>query len=122
MRTAPPIRRLAVRVRGPMRVSVRSRCRATAGFWWAASLGPFRALAIQSDGRILIGGAFASFDGAPVGFFARLNSDGSRDAIFRAGAAADAPVNALALDPQGRIFAVGAFSQFAGQSRRGFVR
>lgn len=45
--------------------------------------GAVKALAVQADGRILVGGAFTSFDGQPRPGVARLNRDGSLDATFQ---------------------------------------
>ena len=44
--------------------------------------GPVRAIAIQSDGKVLIGGDFRSVNGVPLKRLARLNSDGTLDAAF----------------------------------------
>jgi uncharacterized delta-60 repeat protein len=49
--------------------------------------GPVRTVAVQSDGRVVVGGAFASVNGTPRGKLVRLNADGSVDASF----ATDAP-------------------------------
>jgi uncharacterized delta-60 repeat protein len=84
--------------------------------------GAVRAVAVQPDGKILAGGAFTTFDGAPVGFIARLNANGSLDNTFLAGSGADAPVNAIAVAPKGKIYVAGAFNAFNGQTRRGFTR
>jgi uncharacterized delta-60 repeat protein len=42
-----------------------------------------RSIALQSNGKILIGGVFSSIDGETAYSFARLNSDGSRDTNFQ---------------------------------------
>src|SRR2546428_12691591 len=39
-------------------------------------------IAVQTDGKVLIGGDFTTFDGAARTNVARLNSNGSRDATF----------------------------------------
>ncbi len=41
-----------------------------------------KALAVQADGRVLIGGNFGQVKGVPRGGFARLNADGSLDTGF----------------------------------------
>jgi uncharacterized delta-60 repeat protein len=72
------------------------------------------ALAVQPDGKILIGGNFISVQGtgatAPVtrNHIARLNSDGSLDAAFNPNA--NAQVAAFALTPDGHILIGGAFT------------
>ena len=40
------------------------------------------AIAIQSDGKILIGGAFTTYNGTTANLITRLNSDGSINATF----------------------------------------
>jgi uncharacterized delta-60 repeat protein len=54
-----------------------------------------RALAVQGDGRILVGGYFTNFNSVVVNGLARLNYDGSLDSLFNAGSGADSPVFAL---------------------------
>jgi uncharacterized delta-60 repeat protein len=64
-----------------------------------------QALAVQPDGKILLGGAFTSFNGITRNYLARLNADGSLDPGFDPGNSLQAPVNAVALLPDGRVFA-----------------
>ena len=54
--------------------------------------GQVYAVAVQPDGRIVIGGAFANVDGAPRAGVARLNPDGSLDVTFDPGSGAGATV------------------------------
>ncbi len=70
-------------------------------------------LAVQADGKILIGGLFSS------GLF-RLNADGTLDERFNPGAAggySSAPVFALAVQADGKILVGGGFSTLGGQPR-----
>ncbi len=46
--------------------------------------GSVYALALQPDGKVLVGGRFTTFNGVARNFMARLNSDGSLDATFNA--------------------------------------
>jgi uncharacterized repeat protein (TIGR01451 family)/uncharacterized delta-60 repeat protein len=55
------------------------------------------AIAVQSDGRVIIGGDFMTVNGVSVNNIARLNRDGSLDGTFNPGTGADGPVYALAL-------------------------
>jgi uncharacterized delta-60 repeat protein len=66
-------------------------------------------LAIQPDGKLLVGGMFKTFNGAAVSPLVRLNTDGQLDASFdsRPALAADAAVFAIALQPDGRILVGG---------------
>lgn len=71
--------------------------------------GTVRALAVQPDGRILVGGSFTSFDGTSRRGLARLMPDGALDMTFLA---APLPVSAMeveaiALQPNGKILVGG---------------
>ena len=72
------------------------------------------ALALQGDGKVVVGGQFTSYDGTSRPRIARLNADGSLDTAFAPGAGFDATVEALALQGDGAITAGGSFSAFAG--------
>ena len=76
--------------------------------------GPIRALALQPDGRLLVGGMFTTINGTNRNHIARLQSDGSLDATFNPGAGADNSVFALALQPDGRAILGGSFTMFNG--------
>jgi uncharacterized delta-60 repeat protein len=56
-----------------------------AGFGLGATGGTVRALAIQLDGRVLVGGSFTNFNGSPVNYLVRLNTDGTVDNSFVGG-------------------------------------
>jgi uncharacterized delta-60 repeat protein/uncharacterized repeat protein (TIGR01451 family) len=75
------------------------------------------ALAVQSDGKIVIGGDFAGYNGdaAASDYVMRLNPDGTRDTNFNAGGTgADATVNAIAVQPDGKIIIGGLFTRYNG--------
>ncbi len=73
-----------------------------------------RAITVQADGKILIGGAFTAFAGitnpAPPQHLARLNIDGSLDSTFTAGV--DNIVQAIAVQADGRILVGGGFRNY----------
>lgn len=79
-------------------------------------------LAVQPDGKILAGGQFNTFNGAPAGMIVRLNPDGSIDGGFNTGSGADWIVFSIALQPDGRILVGGNFTQFNGAPRNGIAR
>jgi len=81
-----------------------------------------RALAIQLDGRILVGGLFTSFDGTPQNRIARLNPDGSLDASFDGAVGADGAVYAIALQPDNRILLGGGFTRYGNVERNHLTR
>jgi len=80
--------------------------------------GPIRAIAMQPDGKIIIGGDFTSLqpNGAPTATtrnrIARLNSDGTLDATFdpNFGGALIPQVHALLIQPDGRLVVGGSFT------------
>ena len=76
--------------------------------------GAVRAMAVQDDGRILLGGDFTSFDGVPYAHVIRLNADGSVDLTFDPGTGPDGPVHSIGIQPDGRIVIAGDFSNVAG--------
>ncbi len=84
--------------------------------------GSIRALAVQPDGRIVIGGLFTAVNGSNFNYIARLNSDGTTDTNFNVGLGCNNSVLALALDDQLRIMVGGAFSQASGVTRNGITR
>ena len=59
--------------------------------------GPIYAVALQDDGKVVIGGEFTTFDRVPRNRIARLNENGSLDLGFDPGAGANGPVYALAV-------------------------
>jgi uncharacterized delta-60 repeat protein len=78
-------------------------------------------LALQSDGRILVGGLFTRYDGSWCNRIARLHADGSLDESFNVGSGADQAVRAFAIQ-NGRILVGGAFTSFNGAPSGGLIR
>ena len=72
-------------------------------------------LAVQVDGKILVGGEFTNLCGQTRTRLARLNADGTLDGTFEA--QANWPVYALIIQPDGRILVGGSFTNLAGQPR-----
>src|SRR5687768_16580220 len=65
---------------------------------------------IQSDGKIIIGGYFTTYDGTSRNSIARLNSDVTLDAGFVVGTGANNPVFSTALQSDGKIIIGGSFT------------
>ncbi len=85
--------------------------------------GQVTAIAVDHSGRILIGGSFSMYNGVQRARLARLNTDGTLDASFDIGTGmAGGVVNAIAVQPDGRVVVVGAFSGFNGSPQNKVVR
>ena len=85
----------------------------------------FNALAVQRDGKILVGGSFRHFlpDGVTSWHeLARLNPDGSADLSFDPGKGADFVVTTIAEQSDGKILGGGSFSNFDDIARKGLFR
>ena len=81
-------------------------------------------VAVQTDGKILIGGSFSSVNGAPRGRMARLNADGSLEstATFNPGTGANSDVDGVAVQADGGILFCGLFSTVNGSANKLIVR
>ena len=84
------------------------------------SNGVVRAVAVQTDGSILLGGDFILVDGLLRARIARLATNGLLDGAFRP--SVDAPVYALAIQPDGMILVGGGFTNINGVIRRSIAR
>jgi uncharacterized delta-60 repeat protein len=74
---------------------------------------------LQPDGKILLGGAFTSFNGVTANRLIRLNNDGSIDATFNTQIAASSGiVYSLALQSNGSIIVAGSFTKYNGVTNR----
>ncbi|TDD78076.1 T9SS sorting signal type C domain-containing protein [Flavobacterium caseinilyticum] len=80
------------------------------------------ALALQPDGKIIVAGNFTSYNGILINRIARLLSDGTLDSSFNVGAGADAIIEIVVLQPDGKILLGGQFSFFNGLSYNRVVR
>jgi uncharacterized delta-60 repeat protein len=82
-------------------------------------------IAVQADGKILIGGCFTALSpngGPPVtrNHIARLNPDGTLDAAFDPNA--NFPVRTIAVQADGKILVGGVFTNIGGQLRQCIAR
>lgn len=71
-----------------------------------------KTIALQADGKILIGGDFSAYNGVPASRIARLNADGTLDNTFSAGA--NGSVNMITVQPDGKILVGGDFYNMNG--------
>jgi uncharacterized delta-60 repeat protein len=80
------------------------------------------AVAIQPDGKIIVGGNFNRVGGALKGKIARLNPDGTTDSSFNTGSGFDVAPFSIVLQPDGKILALGDISTYNGSSVLHVVR
>ena len=80
------------------------------------------ALLLQPDGKIIVAGNFTSYNGVLVNRIVRLLPDGTLDSSFTIGSGADAIVDCILLQPDGKIVLGGQFSFFNGISYNRMVR
>ncbi|MFC4475915.1 T9SS type A sorting domain-containing protein [Flavobacterium chungangensis] len=76
----------------------------------------------QPDGKILVGGRFTSYKGAIQNRLIRLNSDGSKDTSFDIGTGFNFNVEAILLQPDGKIIVGGSFSKFQDTTQDAVIR
>lgn len=82
-----------------------------------------KAMAVQPDGKILLGGYFSSIDNTPRNKVARIHADGTLDTSFDPGTGIpdNGYVNGFALQPDGKVIVVGHFSTFNSNPHSGIV-
>ena len=106
-------------------ISIEGRAQsATDGFEVGADAAPL-VLAVQADGKILVGGGFTTliannFVNWPRNRIGRLNLDGKMDADFDPGA--NSSVFAFAVQPDGKILVGGDFTLLGGGARNRIAR
>jgi len=81
------------------------------------------ALAVQTDGKIIVGGLFGVYNGTARNNIVRLNPDGTIDASFTYAGGTNGTVYAIAVQPaDGKILIGGQFSAYNGTGRNNIVR
>jgi uncharacterized delta-60 repeat protein len=88
--------------------------------------GAIRSVALQSDGKILLGGSFTAYNGTTNrDRLIRLNADGTLDTAFCANASDGAKINATVLSifvqSDGKILIGGSFTNYAGTVGRSYL-
>ncbi len=79
-------------------------------------------IAIQADGKIIIGGYFSIYNGISRNSIARLNADGSLDTSFNSNFGDYASVHDIAIQGDGKTLIGGSFSTYNGVSRNNIAR
>lgn len=70
------------------------------------------AIALQNDGKILVGGNFSSYNGISVNHIIRINANGTRDNSFNVGTGFNNPVRDIKIQADGKILVGGDFTSF----------
>ena len=86
--------------------------------------GDIFSMSVQTNGQIVIGGAFTTVDGTNLNYIARLNADGSLDTSFNPGYGfgANNLVNSVVVQTNGQILVGGLFTQVGNIGGEGIAR
>lgn len=87
--------------------------------------GKVEAIAIQSDGKILVGGWFTTYNSSSSPYIVRLNSDGSPDTTFDqtgSGLAGGNYIDDIEIQSDGKILAKGDFTSYNGTAAQNIIR
>ncbi|WP_234425234.1 T9SS sorting signal type C domain-containing protein [Flavobacterium bizetiae] len=76
----------------------------------------------QEDEKVIVGGSFTKYNGAPAIRIVRLLQNGLLDTSFNVGISADAVVEALLVQPDGKILVAGRFNSFDGRLSSRLIR
>jgi uncharacterized delta-60 repeat protein len=75
--------------------------------------GVVRSIALQPDGKMLVGGWYGKDGNDPV-WMTRLNTNGSTDNTFNVGSGPNDSINSVLRQPDGKILIAGSFTSFNG--------
>ncbi|GHE12113.1 InlB B-repeat-containing protein [Klenkia taihuensis] len=84
--------------------------------------GAVSSVAVDSTGRVLVGGNFTHYDGVPAPRIARLTPTGALDTTFTTGSGFDGSAFYPAIDSTGRIVVAGDFTTYGGAPARQVAR
>ena len=80
-------------------------------------------LTIQSDGKILVGGTFTSYNGTTQNYLTRLNTDGTRDTGFNLqGVGFNNGTRGIAVQSDGKIIVSGIFTTYNSATQNRLIR
>ena len=77
---------------------------------------------IQSDSKIVIGGAFTAYNGTTSNYIIRLNSNGSVDTSFNVGTGFNSNTRSVAIQSDSKIVVVGDFTAYNGTTSNYIIR
>jgi hypothetical protein len=91
--------------------------------WNPAPQGPVNSLAIDGNGNVFVSQQFlGDIGGQPERFLAKVSSSGTGAADMIWNPAPNVPVDVIAVDGGGRVFAGGLFTSIGGQERHGLAK
>ena len=79
-------------------------------------------MAVDSNGKLLVGGSFTSYSGSTQNYLVRLNTDGTKDTSFNIGTGFNNTIYAVSVDSNGKILVGGNFTTYSGSSQNYIVR
>jgi uncharacterized delta-60 repeat protein len=91
-------------------------------FVYVGLAGEVTALAVQPDGKVLIGGFYNRVNGVFRPALARVNADGSLDTTFNAGSNVAEGLNTIVVQSDGKILIGGDFQVYNNPARQGIAR
>jgi len=77
---------------------------------------------LQSDGKVIVGGAFTTYSGVTSNRIIRLNSNGTIDNTFTIGTGFNGPVTCITLQSDGKILVGGSFTIYSGLTSNYIIR
>ena len=92
------------------------------GFYNPEGGGAVFAITVQSDGKIIVGGSFTSYNETEQNYITRLLSNGTRDTSFDIGTGFDNSVKTIAVQSNNRILVGGNFTSYRGTPRNRIIR
>lgn len=87
------------------------------------AFGNIRSMAVQPDGRIIIGGSYTNYNNQYTERLSRIHADGTFDTTFRTTlSGVNGEVIVVALQSDGKVLVGGAFSGYKGKTSKNLVR
>jgi uncharacterized delta-60 repeat protein len=77
---------------------------------------------LQSDGKIVVVGAFTLYSGSTNLRIVRINTDGTKDTTFNVGTGFNNTADTVLFQPDGKIVVAGQFQTYSGSSNNAIVR
>lgn len=93
-----------------------------AGSGFNTSAQSHMAIAEQTDGKIIVGGYFTTYNGTSVNRIVRLNPNGTIDTTFNIGIGFNGGVEDIKIQADGKILVCGFFNSYNGTTKNRIVR